>query len=167
MRGATAPREIRLPHLSFQFTPLVRGATTILSTVLGVKCFNSRPSCEGRLVLPAVAVRHIVSIHAPRARGDEILLNVNSPVLFQFTPLVRGATHLRREHCRPVRFNSRPSCEGRPARSWRSIRTTGFNSRPSCEGRPLSAFKRVHAVVSIHAPRARGDIGITPSIGLS
>ena len=33
-------------------------------------------------------------------------------------------------------FNSRPSCEGRPARACPCPRSPCFNSRPSCEGRP-------------------------------
>ena len=54
----------------FQFTPLVRGAT---------------------LALPA-RQDQLVSIHAPRARGDVDLLVDLLNAAFQFTPLVRGAT---------------------------------------------------------------------------
>ena len=122
----------------FQFTPLMRGATlatyldaTITEVsihaphargdrflyipLLGRQGFNSRPSCEGRpcrkknlpnwpwfQVTPLMrgATRkskygktaYGVSIHAPHARGD----HSRRQAVFQF-----------------LRFNSRPSCEGR------------------------------------------------------
>ena len=136
----------------------MRGATAAISEKGGAKCFNSRPSCEGRREklarLPVVYVSiHaprargdtqskgltafvVVSIHAPRARGDHFSPPREKQAAFQFTPLVRGAT------CAPPRAD--PT-------------TRRFNSRPSCEGRPSSGAADVLAGVSIHAPRARGD----------
>ena len=101
-----------------------------------ITSFNSRPSCEGRLVTLTVDDEHIVSIHAPRARGDLTLLGGLIRKAFQFTPLVRGAT---KNSVIPPNNSS-------------------FNSRPSCEGRHFRHFVRVLITVSIHAPRARGDL---------
>ena len=124
--------------------------------------------------------------------------------MFQFTPVLRRATRRRSPLCRqgfvsiharlatgdtsrsisaprPTRFNSRPSCDGRPvaldvvvdallvsiharlatgdssAQSSASARSC-FNSRPSCDGR-LLAFSQVYTgkPVSIHARLATGD----------
>ena len=78
--------------------------------------FNPRPSCEGRLLRfwLANACNHVsihaphargdlvpehaalvgrVSIHAPHARGDAILAEMSEKhIMFQSTPLMRGAT---------------------------------------------------------------------------
>ena len=141
--------------------------------------FNSRPSCEGRPNAALDYARELVSIHAPRARGDRFAQVINKPSRFQFTPLVRGATRKgafnvsalvfqftplvrgatrcpwssRRRPC----FNSRPSCEGRPIRAVPLRRVLRFNSRPSCEGRLDHGYITAALPVSIHAPRARGD----------
>ena len=207
----------------FQFTPLVRGATRFATRHVDWLCFNSRPSCEGRLMDTSTICEHggfnsrpscegrpgadrdrrpaEVSIHAPRARGDELRLRADAQALFQFTPLVRGATRCARSTFLTAGFNSRPSCEGRHGtvvpesdtgvsihaprargdlpflraaypgqfqftplvRGATLIQDNsnvprGFNSRPSCEGR-LNAKSIWDSVrVSIHAPRARGDL---------
>ena len=124
------------PRPSFQFTPLVRGATYDYVARKKSWRFNSRPSCEGRpLVARNDDATSGVSIHAPRARGD-LPPSIPPPApAFQFTPLVRGATANIEE----------PTKEG-------------FNSRPSCEGRPFHRFEDLPYLVSIHAPRARGDL---------
>ena len=69
MRGATSSRSNAAMSSRFQFTPLMRGATSHNGLIMTVK----------------------VSIHAPHARGD--------------------AHQDERE--RANSFNSRPSCEGR------------------------------------------------------
>ena len=93
VRGATAGRVISPVHSTFQFTPLVRGATSAKLFRSSLRRFNSRPSCEGRLV------------STPK----------NPTAWFQFTPLVRGATIAKLFRSSLYRFNSRPSCEGRQA----------------------------------------------------
>ena len=143
--------------------------------------FNSRPSCDGRLDVGALAL----------VGG------------FQFTPVVRRATKSQNSPSSPRSFNSRPSCDGRRARggcspslavSIHARRATGdasvpaplrrarrFNSRPSCDGRPKlhqehltrfwfqftpvvrratrrGAWRPRFAAVSIHARRATGDL---------
>ena len=94
MRGATTHGERVFYTRRFQFTPLMRGATRrnsslssqgdvsihaphargdlpVASIRRSIACFNSRPSCEGRLNTYWITP----------SRG-----------LFQFTPLMRGAT---------------------------------------------------------------------------
>ena len=72
VRGATTPDCVRRRKQPFQFTPLVRGATFRHYLQRRHSSFNSRPSCEGRHQLAA-----------------DFGLQ-----MFQFTPLVRGATSL-------------------------------------------------------------------------
>ena len=100
------------------------------------RCFNSRPSCEGRRDPADQGRPGMVSIHAPHARGDAI----------------------RRSTISPARFNSRPSCEGRRPATFASSISLSFNSRPSCEGRHSHACQVFRWRVSIHAPHARGDV---------
>ena len=98
-------------------------------------CFNSRPSCEGRRSLCWQGFAHQVSIHAPRVRGDSLVVP--------------------RRLCSS--FNSRPSCEGRRPLDGVRRGVLGFNSRPSCEGRHSQPVEKLESQVSIHAPRVRGD----------
>ena len=109
--------EMAAKTLKFQFTPLMRGATrrNTAQTVAGLR-FNSRPSCEGRLFSQHLVFSPNVSIHAPHARGDKTckffghIAGFNSrpsgvgrqtrlrggwSSMFQFTPLMRGATELK------------------------------------------------------------------------
>ncbi len=201
VRGATRSAFHRIGSCAFQFTPLVRGATALPGTFSALLRFNSRPSCEGRPSgAPSFRRLHVsihaprargdheraanrqttgVSIHAPRARGDHPFLRASGHCVFQFTPLVRGATS---RSCRgtsyrrvsihaprargdffsghmiiPTSFNSRPSCEGRHAGLVVRRIVDRFNSRPSCEGRHRLGAQPTGNLVSIHAPRARGD----------
>ena len=50
--------------------------------------FNSRPSCEGRRDGQRAPRIRDVSIHAPRVRGDNPLTRARLKDAFQFTPLV-------------------------------------------------------------------------------
>ena len=92
VRGATDLIMIGLNFMLFQFTPLVRGATRDPGAARRRYCFNSRPSCEGRHSHDADIIANVVSIHAPRARGDDERHAMSCACMFQFTPLVRGAT---------------------------------------------------------------------------
>ena len=60
---------------------------------------------------------------------------------------------------RDSRFNSRPSCDGRPPTpSQTASSSSSFNSRPSCDGRRADLPHQRHSRdVSIHARRATGD----------
>ena len=179
---------VAIANQSFQFTPLVRGATVRDNDADRQTGFNSRPSCEGRLWRKSSCDRHDVSIHAPHARGDVLHAYERVAWWFQFTPLMRGATSARSEPHVVSCFNSRPSCEGRlfipvklPAvlfqftplmrgatRSSRGpLRSARFNSRPSCEGRHTLERFRVGMDVSIHAPHARGDAIVCNSCAIA
>ena len=144
--------------IEFQFTPLVRGATCRRGSANLLRRFNSRPSCEGRpeAVLDEAVVR--VSIHAPRARGDAVAAIATAATEFQFTPLVRGATIAKRMITIITSFNSRPSCEGRltPRRNLSKLIVSIHAPRARGDGVDIGGGLRTN--VSIHAPRARGDI---------
>ena len=78
-----------------------------------------------------------VSIHAPHARGD---------LKYSVSSVFNG------------RFNSRPSCEGRPALQMIENARVGFQFTPLMRGATMLLYgQRVGMVVSIHAPHARGD----------
>ena len=143
VRRATDGFSLALASLMFQFTPVVRRATGVARAVEALAevsiharratgdpmhnskkslhfSFNSRPSCDGRLVhglRTSIAVA--VSIHARRATGDDTAQHwrIHHHV-FQFTPVVRRATAvLSAMRSSFASFNSRPSCDGRPPKS--------------------------------------------------
>ena len=145
--------------------------------------FNPRPSREGRPGNKLIAGAHrLISIHAPRGRGDQINPVRNDKrrvfqstplaggatlsrskktgtVLFQSTPLAGGATMESGERCNVGRFQSTPLAGGATAAP-RHKRSTAryFNPRPSREGRHIIDVQCVRVDgISIHAPRGRGD----------
>ena len=101
--------------------------------------FNPRPPCGGRLENNASDFNAIrISIHAPRAGGDKKqCFGKTRSLKFQSTPPVRGATY---EECVAVhaeQFQSTPPVRG----------ATGAENTNA-----------VLAYISIHAPRAGGDL---------
>ena len=114
----------------------MRGATRQAAANKAAEMFQFTPLVRGATESRAGTRSGQVSIHAPRARGDTNQIKIARENLFQFTPLVRGATLA-------------PDV-------WILVRR--FNSRPSCEGRLPKSDDRYVGVVSIHAPRARGDL---------
>ena len=165
----------------FQFTPVVRRATASQTTTnRRNECFNSRPSCDGRPAAPEIPasrtrfnsrpscdgrpglprpeLHHLgVSIHARRATGDlRKVYKIGPFARFQFTPVVRRATWRSSSSIMPFSFNSRPSCDGRLARTdVRTRRSSCFNSRPSCDGRHEPSACRVVAAVFQFTPVVR------------
>ena len=101
----------------FQSTPPVRGATACLR-------------CAG--------IQEQISIHAPRAGGDDMSAALTQTAL---------------------NFNPRPPCGGRRLCSCHTGRSRlYFNPRPPCGGRhSIPAADVAPTVISIHAPRAGGD----------
>ena len=152
---------IAVPNrIQFQFTPLVRGATISGLDITDALSFNSRPSCEGRRGDQNTKAGVVVSIHAPRARGDaSIATNQRLTCVSIHAPRARGDRDKIVEDFL-YRFNSRPSCEGRRGGGDQGVRAGGFNSRPSCEGRLRATSSSSSTSVSIHAPRARGDTSV-------
>ena len=100
--------------------------------------FNPRPSYEERLY--QVAARMLSHAHFnPRPSYEERLAAfryVVNAILFQSTPLIRGATG---------------SADGYDPK------TTDFNPRPSYEERHHGLFPRYRHGISIHAPHTRSD----------
>ena len=122
----------------FQFTPVVRRATVRKNLKQKRDCFNSRPSCDGRLRAAVARSFASVSIHARRATGDKTSdLAAALDVAFQFTPVVRRATSPR------SRAKSRKQFQFTPVVR-RATSTTAVNG--------------AYYIVSIHARRATGDL---------
>ena len=126
---------------AFQSTPPARGATFPYAPVVLVSNgFNPRPPRGGRRSRCVhIHLGISVSIHAPRAGGDPIVgVKDTATIAFQSTPPARGAT------------GSHRSGSGKRAR---------FNPRPPRGGRhPRWSIVDKRLPVSIHAPRAGGDI---------
>ena len=140
----------------------MRGATVRLSRPWECRTyFNPRPPCGGRRInLCQHHTRQWISIHAPRAGGDQkppVMLK--SEAEFQSTPPVRGATNWRRAAPSPwLYFNPRPPCGGRPLIVVRLLYAAHFNPRPPCGGRRRAEVTHwMPLPISIHAPRAGGD----------
>ena len=140
---------------TFQFTPVMRRATSSspvnttgptvsiharhatgdptlhLRHTKATPCFNSRPSCDGRLeFMPLInaagvsiharhatgdavpgglrAVELRVSIHARHATGDFAFCKNHDCTVFQFTPVMRRATFSSSPNLRPCRFQFTP-----------------------------------------------------------
>ena len=89
-------RRVTYANESFNSRPSCEGRPHSTPRSPTYSCFNSRPSCEGRLQSSLGAWTAQVSIHAPRARGDPFFSSKSCFGMFQFTPLVRGATLLPR-----------------------------------------------------------------------
>ena len=103
-----------------------------------------------------------ISIHAPRAGSDLVLIMVLATLLlFQSTLPVRGATRLNEpaKH-RGSYFNPRSPCGERLLYAVNAlIRSCDFNPRSPCGERPVCSQAGCSCVfISIHAPRAGSDI---------
>ena len=162
--------------MSFQSTPLIRGATWSPISGRCLPCyFNPRPSYEGR---PRSCTRSFSRLHfnpRPSYEGRPMQTGTASRKrIFQSTPLIRGATRTLSTSSSPVLlFQSTPLIRGathpRPVVRQRLV---DFNPRPSYEGRPqLSPLMETSISISIHAPHTRGDctaveIGLSTSISI-
>ena len=101
-----------------------------------------------------------ISIHAPRAGGDQAALDKELAER-DFNPRPPcGGRHRGEEPKRANRdFNPRPPCGGRQQRlGWWKLPRQNFNPRPPCGGRLTVDTKTYrYEYISIHAPRAGGD----------
>ena len=126
--------------IGFQSTLPVRGATwAVLQYFPQSDYFNPRSPCGERPLLEeALTSTTVISIHAPRAGSDALLISApNQPGLFQSTLPVRGATPDREQLiCGSINFNPRSPCGER-------------------RGSVTSVILRTE--ISIHAPRAGSD----------
>ena len=124
----------------FQSTPPARGATLSGDAQDGIRTrFNPRPPRGGRPhARPRCAVPTSFNPRPPRGGRRLIRSHPQGQRLFQSTPPARGAT------------------SGSGSVAPHSI---GFNPRPPRGGRPeQAAVDARRAAVSIHAPRAGGDL---------
>ena len=119
-------------HL-FQFTPLMRGATETITPLTSFTVSIHAPHARGDPRHEWSAHGKSVSIHAPHARGDPFFAAPSMSGMFQFTPLMRGATVKVGEGMSICGFNSRPSCEGRP-RSCSDFVSSLFQFTPLMRG---------------------------------
>ena len=123
---------------------------------------STLPVRGATLVIQLVYTTLRISIHAPRAGSDttEIDIAVRA-MLFQSTPPVRGATlYLRILQLGSRDFNPRPPCGGRLfSRHAAFAVLMDFNPRPPCGGRLCAELGiNISDRISIHAPRAGGDL---------
>ena len=150
--------------------------------------FQSTPPVRGATLLDNLANCGImISIHAPREGGDGAF-KIFAPLhdRFQSTPPVRGATRPQRHYRQPRRFQSTPPVRGAtrhtvgndrsaqkfqstpPVRGATSVRKQfqllrSFQSTPPVRGAtPSLVCGRMLEVISIHAPREGGDLGVLP-----
>ena len=149
--------------------------------------FNPRPPCGGRpLRRRAERSERIISIHAPRAGGDDLHrqrprrgeISIHAPRAggdqrgvrvsqvvqpFQSTPPVRGATGYQ-ETCRPRGrdFNPRPPCGGRPLPPSSIAVIFYFNPRPPCGGRRVFATTWARLPKFQSTPPVRGATSLVP-----
>ena len=142
VRGATpqvSKSYIRLEV--FQFTHPVRGATLYFLFFRPYMAgFNSRTPCGVRLECRTLLVNGVVvSIHAPRAGCDHILI-----------------TSLFHDYC----FNSRTPCGVRPSLLFEVLSTLELFqfTHPVRGATVLTTNSQQPLSVSIHAPRAGCDI---------
>ncbi len=156
--GDTARRVNPTVHSTFQFTPVLRRATQEEALRKAILCFNSRPSCDGRLSPgPSNAVPGSFNSR-PYCDGRHTLQDGAAQVGFQFTPVLRRATRpdIQGPHGRRVSIHARLATGDRGRRPRRST-LCSFNSRPYCDGRRLAHVPNIHRLVSIHARLATGD----------
>ena len=141
MRGATGKIADNCRHSQFQSTPLMRGATfTCPLDFRHLKCFNPRPSCEGRLCRSRYTPRPLLFQSTPLMRGATAGMTINQMRIDVsiHAPHARGDDSFSDSQTAGGCFNPRPSCEGRPAADYFSSWPVCFNPRPSCEGRPAA-----------------------------
>ena len=106
-----------------------------------------------------ITKKESVSIHAPHARGDNNLPNWPwSLRLFQFTPLMRGATADGLKAMKLCRFQFTPLMRGATwsFRPLKTLETVSIHA-PHARGDWDNYFIYNLENVSIHAPHARGD----------
>ena len=139
MRGATDAANTRQVHLKlFQSTPLMRGATHGPHGYCPTGShFNPRPSCEGRL-----------------SDCAQIFWLVE----FQSTPLMRGATNRTNQLAMDTVFQSTPLMRGATKGVVQNVGTDTISIHaPHARGDTYFRADHMTTIISIHAPHARGD----------
>ena len=155
----------RFGQWKFLSTPPARGATNEHPFGDFPNVSIHAPRAGGDLLLPCVVLRvDVVSIHAPRAGGDvEAFATLQAANVFLSTPPARGATMCAAELAATCgcRFYPRPPRGGRRAERARARAATPVSihaPRAGGDVRALLRLLRAARDVSIHAPRAGGDL---------
>ncbi len=125
-----------------------------------IRRFNPRPSCEGRRSPDGLISRGGEFQSAPLLRGaTRSWANPTTEKKVSIrAPLARGDRFRGRTACGEWCFNPRPSCEGRPGSFVARSISKLFQSAPLLRGATTRGTAR-HPLrrVSIRAPLARGD----------
>ena len=133
--------------------------------------FNPRPPCGGRRLryCTQTAWKKFQSTPPVRGATPTPLVAALNCSIFQSTPPVRGATCRRVIDSRwAMWFQSTPPVRGATTRvSWRLQHWQAFQSTPPVRGATfLDNSRGTRSKISIHAPRAGGDVtGIVGSAG--
>ena len=165
----------------------MRGATLKLHQELeAAGYFNPRPPCGGRHGVALKALDMLEFQSTPPVRGaTDPDYNVRTAAIFQSTPPVRGATSFSRRPSNPHQnFNPRPPCGGRPQGLCDGFYAMQFQSTPPVRGATIKSFSELMQLnlfqstppvrgatakgmlpepcvgISIHAPRAGGDVSV-------
>ena len=138
MRGATRLESHEaMPEKVSIHAPHARGDDSDTMAKYIITSFNSRPSCEGRQrkSFAGPSVLCVNSRPSCEGRHDEIH-PYQVKAMFQFTPLMRGATghYVVTSEVVFVSIHA-PHARGDSRRRHYLQQKNGFNSRPSCEGR--------------------------------
>ena len=124
--------------------------------------FNPRPPCGGRRYQQRQILYHENFNPRPPCGGRRLYrLGIAAQTHgFQSTPPVRGATYRSLFRHIPVAFQSTPPVRGATSCiSGTLSRVSDFNPRPPCGGRRLQGYDdALSSMISIHAPRAGGDL---------
>ena len=102
-----------------------------------------------------------ISIHAPRAGGDRAAgINTSGTPISIHAPRAGGDPTNQDVADGRCHFNPRPPCGGRRVYLFKGLVVCDFNPRPPCGGRRrawgIGLIPAHH--ISIHAPRAGGDL---------
>ena len=151
------------PHASagFQSTPPARGATVYGNTPIATNEFQSTPPARGATCnVGRKRVPRTVSIHAPRAGGDGFMITTDNTGLVSIHAPRAGGDALGDARCRNVgSFNPRPPRGGRLLGGAGLGAPAPFQSTPPARGATGHLPDEWYSLyVSIHAPRAGGDV---------
>ena len=148
-------------HPLFQSTPLMRGATEVVTQTLEPLEFQSTPLMRGATIYQvSEEYQLMVSIHAPHARGDLSRTQL-SPVFSCFNPRpsCEGRLPWTALSVSAIRFQSTPLMRGATSLITLSASSWLFQYTPLMRGATGNALKTcICRRVSIHAPHARGDL---------
>ena len=142
----------------FQSTLPLRGATSPTRWNPRQSNFNPHSPCGERLHRPYRGRRQPISIHTPLAGSDVTDSLEPSPVQFQSTLPLRGATTPALQRPPATYFNPHSPCGERPNAPLTVGTQTYFNPHSPCGERPFIQSSALRCMkISIHTPLAGSD----------